>query len=108
MRKRVREAEASPSTLALTPELVNQCVQLAFGCSLREQQREELIRREIAEGIRRLGKRGTDADLVIKANKVVVGTCCADIGNQSIVFFRPAPPASDMPAHITQEFEMNA
>ena len=111
MRKRVREAEASPSTLALTPELVDQCVQLAFGCSLREQQREELIRREIGDGIRRLAKRGTNADLVIKTNKVVVGTCCTN-KRQAIQELRMnllenpfAPFDKEAPENLRQQFE---
>ena len=57
---------------------MNLCSQFAFDRSLRDQQREELIRSAIEDSLRRMGKRGTDADLVITANKVVVGAYCAN------------------------------
>ena len=66
----------------------------AFGKTLREQQKEEIIRSEIEDGIKRLGKRapvllstmsgpnihilyaGPRTDFAKKVNDRVVGTCC--------------------------------
>ena len=62
----------------LPKEAVDICAEFVFGRRLRDQEKEKVICAEIIDGIRRMGKRGTDADLVITANKVVVGTCCVN------------------------------
>ena len=66
---------------------------MAFGRTLREQQKEEIIKSEIEDGIKRLGKRtpvslttmmgpnlhiifaGSRAEFAKKVNNIVVGTC---------------------------------
>ena len=116
MRKRVREADLSTSSSSSTiqplpQEALDIIFKFAFNWSLREQQREELIRREIGDGIRRLAKRGTNADLVIKTNKVVVGTCCTN-KRQAIQELRMnllenpfAPFDKEAPENLRQQFE---
>ena len=54
----------------LTPELVDLCARFAWNRSLREQQREETIRSEISDGIRRA------SGMAMAVNSLVVGTVC--------------------------------
>ena len=117
MRKRVREAEdlstsSSSSTIQPLPqEALDIIFKFAFKRSLHEQQREEIVRAEISKGIGRLARRGTNADLVIKTNKVVVGTCCTN-KRQAIQELRMnllenpfAPFDKEAPEHLRQLFE---
>ena len=79
-RARVTPAQSQLSR-TLTPELVDFCAQFVFGPlpelteHLRNQEKEKAICAEIADGIRRLGKRGYNG-LAEFTNTLVVGTVC--------------------------------